>query len=119
MVITLQEMRSKKEVRKRVLEETLEKVIKQLAEMGALKIVLFGSFASGSVRSWSDLDIIAVMPSSRTGREWMKKVYEEVDREVECDIIACTEDELKRTIPVSRFLRHALKTGKIIYEAGS
>lgn len=118
MVITLQDIRSKKWVRKRALEETFEKVTKQLQDMGAVKVILFGSFAQGRISSRSDLDIIAVMPSTRTGREWMKKVYEEIDREIDCDIIACTEEELERAVPVSRFLRHALKTGKIIYEAG-
>jgi hypothetical protein len=43
----------------------------------------------------------------------------QIDREVSCDILAYTEEELERTIPVSRFLRYALKTGKVIYERRS
>ena len=119
MAITLEKIRTRKEMRKRELEDNLEKIKKQLQHMGALRIILFGSYAQGHTRSWSDLDIISVMPSTSTGREWMRKVYKDIDRDVACDILAYTEDELEKTIPVSRFLRHALKTGRVIYERES
>jgi len=119
MSITLQEIRARKEMRRRALEENLEEIKRQLQDMGALKIVLFGSYAHGNIRSWSDLDIICVMPSTRTGKEWMKKIYGEIDRSVACDILAYTNDELREHIPMSRFLRHALETGRVIYERGS
>jgi predicted nucleotidyltransferase len=118
MRLTLQKIRARKERRRRALEKGLVKLKKQLQAMGALKLILFGSFAQGHVRSWSDLDLLTVMPPTRSGREWMKKIYEEVDREVDCDILAYTSEELERAIPVSRFIRHALKTGKVIYERG-
>jgi predicted nucleotidyltransferase len=87
--------------------------------MGALKIVVFGSFARGEVRSDSDLDVITIMPPTRTGRQWMRKIYTEIDRETDCDILAYTPDELEKVLPVSRFLRHALGTGRLIYERRS
>jgi hypothetical protein len=49
----------------------------------------------------------------------MAKIYSEIDREVGCDILAYTGEELENTIPVSRFLRHALRTGRLIYERRS
>ena len=116
MEITLEKIRARKEKRRKAIARNLEKIERQLVGMGVLRIVLFGSYASGNTRSWSDLDIIAVMPSTRTGKEWMKKIYDEVDRDVACDILAYTNEELQNTIPVSRFLRHALKTGRVIYE---
>lgn len=117
--LTIQKIRSRKEIQKRALQRDLEKIRRQLEDMGALKIILFGSYAQGHIRSWSDLDLISVMPSTRTSKEWMRKIYDEVEREVSCDILAYTSEELERTIPISRFLRHALKTGKVIYERGS
>jgi predicted nucleotidyltransferase len=116
MTITLQEIREKKEMRRRNLEKELEKIKKELIDMNALKIILFGSYSRENITSRSDLDLICVMPPTRTGREWMEKIYDEIDREVDCDIIAYTSDELERVIPVSRFFRHALKTGRLIYE---
>lgn len=117
--MTLQELRQRKEKRKKELDRNLERIKKQLIDMGALKIILFGSYAQGQVRSSSDIDILAIMPSDRSGREWMGKIYEEVDREVDCDILAYTKKELEDKIPVSRFLRYAIDTGKVVYERGS
>jgi len=101
MAITLQKIRERKEKRRKALERNLGKIKEQLQEMGALRIIVFGSYASGNTGSWSDLDIISVMPSTKTGREWMKKIYDEVDRDVDCDILAYTSDELEETIDSS------------------
>lgn len=118
MTLSISNIRSRKEERKKALEKDLRRIKKQLRDMGAQRIILFGSYAQGHVRSWSDLDIICVMPPTRSGREWMKKIYDEIEREVDCDILAYTSEELEMTVPVSRFLRHALKTGRVIYERG-
>jgi uncharacterized protein len=85
--------------------------------MGALKVIVFGSFARGDVTSHSDLDLIAIMPSTHSGREWMGRIYEEVDREVDCDILAYTREELEQMLPVSGILRRALSSGRTVYEA--
>ena len=78
MPITLQKIRARKKRRERALEKALDRIRKQLLDMGALKIVLFGSYARNQVTSWSDLDILAVMPSTKTGKEWMSVIYSEV-----------------------------------------
>ncbi len=116
---TLKKLRQRKELRKKELDRNLERIKKQLIDMGAIKIILFGSYAQGQVRSSSDIDLLAIMPSDKPGRDWMGKIYEEVEREVDCDIIAYTWKELEEKIPVSRFLRYALNTGKVIYERES
>jgi predicted nucleotidyltransferase len=116
MPTALSALRAKKEARRRLLESELEKIACQLQEMVALKIVLFGSMAEDCIRSSSDIDLIAIMPLKMTGKQWMGKIYEEIDRQVDSDILAFTEVELKKALPMSRFLRHALATGKVIYE---
>jgi len=112
-------LRSEKMARESLLERELRKISRQLRAMGALKIIVFGSFAEGDVRRSSDLDLLVVMPSQMSGKEWMGKIYQEVDREVDSDILAFTAEELENALPVSRFLRHALATGKVIYEKRS
>ncbi|MHB9027641.1 MAG: nucleotidyltransferase domain-containing protein [Candidatus Latescibacterota bacterium] len=119
MVPTLDEIRARKEFRKRELERELERMRGMLKDLGALRVILFGSLAADQVRSMSDIDIIAVMPPIRSGREWIRIIREAADCEVSCDILAYTEDELAQTLPVSGFLRHALETGKIVYEKRS
>lgn len=118
-MISLAERRRKREERRERLEKACCHIVKQLKALGALKIVLFGSFVRGETGLWSDLDILAVMPSSLSGKEWRKKIYAEVEREVACDFIVYNEQELEESIPVSSFLRHALKEGKLIYEKRS
>lgn len=113
---TVQNILRRREERRLALEKALVDVIRQLEAMGALKIILFGSLARGEVNSWSDLDLIAVMPPHLSGREWMRKIYDEVERGIACDILAYTEKELAEMWPVSGFVRHALKEGKVVYE---
>jgi len=116
MSLTLEELRAQKKKRKEKLFQGLQEIVKQLKEMGVLRIILFGSVAHGKVGRWSDLDLLVIMPPIKTGKEWMKEIYENIERSVDCDILAYTEKELDENIPISRFLRHVLKTGKIIYE---
>ncbi len=116
--MNLQKIRDRKNKRKNLIQQELEKIKLYLIGMGAIKIIVFGSYANGNITSSSDLDIIAVMPSIKSGREWMQEIYDKIDREVDCDIIAYTEEELENTKPISRFLRYALETGKVIYERG-
>ena len=118
MSLTLKSIRAGKEKRRKLLERNLKRITKQLRDMGAIRLMLFGSYGQRQVTRHSDLDLIAVMPSTKTGREWMRKIYDEIERDVACDILAYTEEELQNTAPVSRFIRHALKTGRVVYEKG-
>jgi hypothetical protein len=65
----------------------------------------------------SDLDILAIMSTSRTGREWVAKIHDEVDRGIACDIMAYNERELVEMLPVNRFLRQVPREGKVVYDA--
>jgi predicted nucleotidyltransferase len=114
MIRSIKDIRDRQEKRRKALEKNLKSIIRQLSDMGAVRIILFGSCALEKVRTMSDLDILCVMPSAYSGREWMKRLYEEVDREVDCDILAFTEEELETIWVVSRFMRHALKTGRVV-----
>ena len=119
MAITLEDIKARKEARRCALQHSLERITGQLRDMGALKVIVFGSFASGNVTSHSDLDLIAVMPSTHSGREWRGRIYEEVDRDVDCDILAYTREELEMMLPISSFLRSALSSGRTVYEMAS
>jgi predicted nucleotidyltransferase len=118
MATTLDEIQARKEKRKIALQNALDRITAQLRDMGALKVIVFGSFARGDVTSGSDLDLVAVMPSTKSGKEWRGQIYEEVDRDVDCDILAYTQEEVERLLPVSGILRTALQTGRTVYEAG-
>ena len=116
---SLSQILERKEQRRRRLEQNLPHVVEQLRALGALKLILFGSFARGDIGRSSDLDIIAVMPASLSSHDWTRKIYAEVDRGTGCDILAYSEADWQEMLPQSRFLRHALKEGKVLYETAS
>ncbi|MBC7233294.1 MAG: nucleotidyltransferase domain-containing protein [Chloroflexi bacterium] len=115
---TWSEIRERREARRRALEDQLHCIVEQLKALGAVKIILFGSLARGDVSRKSDLDIIAIMPSSLSSHEWMKRVYAEAERGTACDILTYNETDWQEMLTVSRFLRHALREGKVLYETG-
>jgi predicted nucleotidyltransferase len=100
---SLKAIRAEKRKREKALADNLERIKAFLIDRGALKIVLFGSFADvlehpklhHGARRGTDLDILCVMPPAKTGKAWMREIYEETDRDVDCDILAYTEEEFK------------------------
>ena len=57
---TLYEMAQEREARLKDLERNLQRVVLQLKDLGARKIVLFGSLARGAISAHSDLDLLAM-----------------------------------------------------------
>ena len=106
----------KKREREERLSTSLESITVQLAALGALKVILFGSLAEGNVDVYSDLDLLVIMPSTKTGMEWMKLVYEKVNRGIDADIIVYNEEEAEKKLPSSSFLRNVLNSGRVVYE---
>lgn len=114
---TLRSILERKEERRKALEQHLPRIVEQLKALGALKVILFGSFVRDDTGLGSDLDLIAIMPSSLSSREWIRRIYAEIERGIACDILVYSEGELQAMLPTSRFLRYALKEGKVMYEA--
>jgi len=112
----LKEILQRKTEREEKLKSSMESITRQLTELGAVKIILFGSLAEGNVDVYSDLDMLVIMPSTKSGGEWMKFVYENVERGIDSDIIVYSQDELREKLPVSSFLKHVLQSGRVIYE---
>ncbi|MBI5286736.1 MAG: nucleotidyltransferase domain-containing protein [Deltaproteobacteria bacterium] len=111
----LKEILRKKEERKAKLQASLDTIVNQLKDIGALKVILFGSLAKGDVDVDSDLDLFVVMPPTRRGKEWMDTIYENVDRKIASEIIVYNQKELLEQLPTSSFLQNILK-GKVVYE---
>ena len=112
----LKEILQRKMEREEKLRSSMESITEQLIELGALKVVLFGSLATGNVDVYSDLDLFVIMPSTKSGKEWMKFVYENVERGIDTDMIVYNQKELEEKLPVSSFLRSVLDSGRVVYE---
>ncbi len=114
-MLKVKEILQRKKERKIKLESSLELIVDQLRRLGAQKIILFGSLATGDVDVNSDLDLFVIMPSTKTGKEWTDIAYEVIDRRVATHFIVYNQEEFFENLPVSSFLQNVVK-GKVVYE---
>ncbi|MCR4419197.1 MAG: nucleotidyltransferase domain-containing protein [Clostridia bacterium] len=103
-----------KQRRKARLDRALAELCSQLRELGALKIILFGSMVRNETDVDSDLDLLVVMPATRRGKEWGRMVYERVECAVASDILVYNERELQEELPVNSFLQEILAFGRAL-----
>lgn len=97
----------------------LERIVEILRSRGVEKIILFGSLASGNVGSTSDIDLIVVERTEKRFLERLDDIYSAVQPRVATDILVYTPEEIERLKESSRFVRQALREGRVLYEKGS
>ncbi len=112
----VQEILLRKRARELKLKSSLAHITEQLRDLGALKIVLFGSLARGHVDTDSDLDLLVIMPANVSGKEWTGIVYDKVERGIVSDIIVYSQDEFESRLPESSFLQDIMASGRVVYE---
>lgn len=112
----LHELIKEKEERKRRLSSALENLKKQILQFHPDRIILFGSLTNNSYDFDSRLDILIVMPSTKTGKEWMKVIHESIQLTVASDILIFNNREFHEQVKSSRFLRNIHQNGLVIYE---
>lgn len=103
----------------RTLEQDLNNLVQQLSNMPTVqKVILFGSYATGRVDLFTDLDLLVVMPSSLDFVARCVELARRLRAGVALDLLVYTPQEMDqmRSRP---FLRHVLKTGKVLYERES
>jgi predicted nucleotidyltransferase len=108
----------RRSVHKGKLDAEVENLTLQLIEMGAERVILFGSLASDRVRLTSDIDLLVVIDLPGRFLDRQLEVYNRLDFEEPLDIFVYTPQEFESGKRRNRLIRHALKTGKVIYEKG-
>jgi len=116
MTLTSEILRMRRQKRREELERALQRLISQLQEMGAIRIIVFGSFVKGTLTRWSDLDILVIMPSNKSGKEWFQEIYKGIKVDVGVDILPFTREEIRRKQRESSFIRTILEQGRVVYE---
>ncbi len=112
----LEEILRRKGGREERLKSSLASVTRQIRDLGASKIVLFGSLAREDVDVFSDLDLLVIMPSEKSGREWVRLIHDNIEPGIASDIIIYNQKELEENLAKSSFLRGILDSGRIVYE---
>lgn len=99
------------------LEAAVESLVGQLRGMHEVrKVILFGSFAAGRRDLHTDLDLIVVMDSSLAFVARNAQVAGRLRCGVALDLLVYTPAEMER-MRERPFMRHALATGKVLYES--
>ena len=93
-------------------------VVSEIAERFApRKIVLFGSYAWGTPRPESDVDLLVVMRTRREGEQSLL-IRQAIACPFGLDLIVRTPQSLARRIKLGdAFLRQIMDEGKVLYEA--
>ncbi len=80
------------------------------------QIIVFGSYASGQIHEWSDLDLVVIAETDLSFQQRLKLVYGQVRPRVGMDIIVYTPQEWEHMKANRLFVREEiLKKGKVIY----
>lgn len=99
-----------------VLERTLHTMVAQLSAMPTVhRVILFGSYAAGRRDLFTDLDLLVVMETSLDFVSRTVDLMQHLHIEAPVDLLVYTPEEIERMRDQS-FLRHALATGKTLYE---
>jgi len=97
------------------LQVELNRIKSKLIEMGAHKIILFGSAAREELGLMSDIDLIVVIESNKDFVERLAYYYQEI-QPIDADILIYTPKEFIRMMEDNLFLQHVIKQGKLIFE---
>jgi predicted nucleotidyltransferase len=110
---------TKKSLKPPVTRLLINSIVKRLtSNLNVEKIILFGSYASGTPTKDSDIDIFVIVNTKEKGIRRYALVSELLEpREIPLDIIVKTPAEVKRRSKLfDPLLTDIYKTGKILYE---
>jgi len=101
------------------LEQGLDSLVRQLKAVPEVqKVLLFGSYATGRRDLFTDLDLLVVMDSRLGFVERTADLSRRLRTGVALDLLVYTPNEMER-MGGRPFIRHAQKTGRVLYERKS
>lgn len=101
------------------LAHNLESLVQQLRTIPEVQqVILFGSYAAGRHDLLTDLDLLVVMQSPLDFVTRSVELVRRLRASVALDLVAYTPEELQR-MRHRPFVRHVLKTGRVLYERKS
>jgi len=105
--------------RTRIPKEAIFEVVEQIKQKFApQKIILFGSYAKGTPRPESDVDLLVVMPSSKKSADQALEILTNIDFHFGLDLIVKSKEELDERIRLGDFfLQEAIQNGIVLYES--
>ena len=101
-----------------VASETIEDLGARIAEgFSPERIILFGSYADGTPREDSDVDLLVVLPFQGKGFWKSLEIMDHLDARFPLDLMALRPDDVaRRYAEGDPLVREALDHGKVLYE---
>ena len=82
------------------------------------KVILFGSYASGSAGVESDVDLLVVMPEDVSGARVAAEIITRLKPTLPIELIVRSSRQIKERLALNDFfLREIMATGKELYAA--
>lgn len=104
---------------KQRVQDELSRIVELLkARPDVRKVILFGSFARGTPRWRSDLDLVVVQQTDRRFLDRLGDLLLHLHPRVGCDILVYTPEEWEELSQKRKFLRHVRLEGVVLYESG-
>ncbi|MGI8643345.1 MAG: nucleotidyltransferase domain-containing protein [Thermomicrobiales bacterium] len=82
------------------------------------RIVLFGSYASGTASEGSDVDLLVIMPTAIPPIRQAVAVYRSLDHDIPVDILVRTPAQVEARNPLALIIRTVLGEGITVHGAG-
>ena len=103
--------------RQKILKENLDKIIMDLKEKyNHQKVIIFGSYASGNIIDFSDLDILIIKDTRSRFFDRLREVTRICDYKVGVDFLVYTPEEYEEQVKKNLFFREEIAyKGKVVY----
>jgi predicted nucleotidyltransferase len=97
----------------------IKKFGRQIGEQfGAEKVILFGSYARGSVTADSDVDLLVIGPFKGKSVDKSVEIRLKLRPQFPVDILIRTAEKVQKRVKMGDcFMREILEEGKVLYEA--
>ncbi len=104
--------------RQRIPEEAIQDIVEQIAhKFSPLKIILFGSYAYGSPRPESDVDLLVIMKTHLRQTQQAVQICQKIEYQFGLDLIVYTPANLAQRLEWGdSFLKEIVNRGKVMYE---
>ena len=97
------------------LEAEVQCLVKQMEDLGAVKVILFGSLARGQISLFSNIDLLVLFDKELSPRALTLWVYQNIQSGEAVDILAYDRKYFNK-VQERPFLNHILAEGKVLYE---
>ncbi|NIM97928.1 MAG: nucleotidyltransferase domain-containing protein [candidate division Zixibacteria bacterium] len=109
-------LRKRRQVHQKAVREEIKRLTTRAAEIGAQRVILFGSLTRQEAGLTSDLDLLIVWDTPLNFLERTAELYRRLQPRIGADLLAYTPAEMQR-MGHNPFVRRALQEGKVLYEA--